>query len=186
MECIWLSFFSWIWKTMSWTTVDVPQKSRRLQFQSWSHTLCDKFLLHERLQLSSNLPERFSNFDDSLGNFKYAPNGYFRVVFSHIEYTLWNNPSGSSVAPVLSCRTAQQQRISPLRRVAMPFSEKGEKAIVDLFNLVDTNKNGKLEKTEQKKAKKNIHSMMLPKARWSWKDMDKNRDGKISKSEWHE
>ena len=66
----------------------------------------------------------------------------------------------------------------------MPFSEKGEKAIADLFNLVDTNKNGKLEQTEQKKAMKNIHSMMLPKARWSWKDMDKNRDGKISKSEW--
>ena len=68
----------------------------------------------------------------------------------------------------------------------MPLSEKGEKAIADLFNMMDTNKNGKLEKAEQKKAMKNIHSMTLPKARWEWSAMDTDGDGKISEKEFQE
>jgi len=74
----------------------------------------------------------------------------------------------------------------PHRQGAMPFSEKVEKALADLFDMVDTNKSGMIEKAEQQKAMKKIHSMMLPQVRWSWSDMDKNLDGKISKSEWHE
>ena len=65
----------------------------------------------------------------------------------------------------------------------MPFSEKGEKAIADLFNLLDTNKNGTLEKTEQKKAMKNIHSMLLPETRWAWEGMDTNRDNQVDADE---
>ena len=41
----------------------------------------------------------------------------------------------------------------------MPLSAKAEKAIQDLFKMVDLNKNGVLEKAEQKKAKKKLHSV---------------------------
>ena len=43
--------------------------------------------------------------------------------------------------------------------VKKPLSAKGEKAIADLFKMVDLNKNGVLEKAEQKKAKKKLHSV---------------------------
>lgn len=69
--------------------------------------------------------------------------------------------------------------------VTKPLSAKAEKAIADLFKMVDLNKNGVLEKAEQKKAKKKLHSMMPPRARWTWSDMDTDGDGKIDKNEWH-
>ena len=68
----------------------------------------------------------------------------------------------------------------------MIFSARGVKATVDLFDMMDKNKNGMLEKPEQQAAMKNIHSMTLPRAQWEWEDMDTDRDGKISKSEWLE
>ena len=61
-----------------------------------------------------------------------------------------------------------------------------EKAITDLFKMLDRNKNGEIDKTEQEEAMKNIHSMTLPKARWEWSAMDTDGDGRISESEFQE
>ena len=52
--------------------------------------------------------------------------------------------------------------------------------------MLDKNKNGEIDKTEQEEAMKNIHSMTLPKARWTWNAMDTDGDGKISMSEFCE
>ena len=41
----------------------------------------------------------------------------------------------------------------------MPLSEKAEKAIADLFKMLDSNNNGVVEKDEQKKAEKKLHSV---------------------------
>merc|ERR1719482_2357064 len=68
----------------------------------------------------------------------------------------------------------------------MPLSAKGEKAIADLFRMLDGNQNGVLDEAEQTQAEKNIHSMTLPKARWTWSDMDTDGDGKISEKEFQE
>jgi dynein light chain 1 len=71
-------------------------------------------------------------------------------------------------------------------KLDVALSQKGEQAMADLFDMMDKNKNGVLEPTEQQDAMKNIHSMLLPETRWAWEGMDTNRDGKISKDEWHE
>ena len=68
----------------------------------------------------------------------------------------------------------------------MPLSKKGEKAIADLFTILDINKNGEIDGAEQQKTKKTIHSMSLPNARWAWSTMDTDSDGKISESEFLE
>ena len=52
--------------------------------------------------------------------------------------------------------------------------------------MLDKNKNGEIDKTEQEEAMKNIHSMTLPKARWAWSAMDTDGDGKISEKEFQE
>ena len=41
----------------------------------------------------------------------------------------------------------------------MPLSEKAEKAIADLFKMLDLDNNGVLEKDEQQKAEKKLHSV---------------------------
>ena len=66
----------------------------------------------------------------------------------------------------------------------MPLSAISEKAISDLFQMIDTNKNGVFELDEQHRALKNLHSMTMPKGRWIWKDKDTDGDGKISVREW--
>ena len=85
----------------------------------------------------------------------------------------------------------------PPRR-AMPLSAEAEEAFAELFNMIDTNKNGVIERREQEKAKKTLHSMMPPRVRCTWTDFDsdanrqgciifdQNRDRKISKTEWHD
>ena len=65
----------------------------------------------------------------------------------------------------------------------MPLSEKGEQAVLNLFKMFDKNKNGLIEKSEQKDAEKLLHSMVMPKARWKLTDMDTDGDGIISASE---
>ena len=52
--------------------------------------------------------------------------------------------------------------------------------------MLDKNKSGMIDKTEQEEAMKQIHSMTLPKARWTWSAMDTDGDGKISESEFQE
>merc|ERR1712078_981508 len=60
------------------------------------------------------------------------------------------------------------------------------KAISDLFTMLDKNKNRVIDKIEQEEAMKQIHSMALPKARWTWSAMDTDGDGKISENEFQE
>lgn len=43
---------------------------------------------------------------------------------------------------------------------------------------------GGLHGLEQKKAKKQLHSMMLPRKRFTWKKIDEDGDGKITLEEW--
>jgi hypothetical protein len=59
-------------------------------------------------------------------------------------------------------------------------------AISDLFTMLDKNKNRVIDKIEQEEAMKQIHSMALPKARWTWSAMDTDGDGKISENEFQE
>ena len=56
----------------------------------------------------------------------------------------------------------------------------------ELFVLCDKNKNGFLERDEYRKVTKRVYSLFLPKvrARWLWKEMDADKDGKVSLSEW--
>ena len=55
-----------------------------------------------------------------------------------------------------------------------------------LFVLCDTNRNGCLDRDEYRKVTKTVYSLFLPevRARWQWKEMDANEDGRISLSEW--
>ena len=68
----------------------------------------------------------------------------------------------------------------------MPLTNKGEKAIADLFKLLDDNQSGEIDEAEQDTANKKIHSGMPPSLRWTWSDMDKDSDGKVSESEFLE
>ena len=65
----------------------------------------------------------------------------------------------------------------------MSLTKKGEKAIADLFAILDRNQNGEIDEAEQEEAMKYIHSIVLPKARWTWIAMDTDGDGTISESE---
>merc|ERR1719156_290222 len=49
--------------------------------------------------------------------------------------------------------------------------------------MLDKNKDGMIDKTEQEEAMKDIHSMTLPNSRWTWSAMDADGDGKISERE---
>jgi hypothetical protein len=66
----------------------------------------------------------------------------------------------------------------------MPLSATGEQAISDLFHLIDKNNNKVIDLKEQRKAKKKLHSLMMPKGRWRWTEMDTDGDGMISMIEW--
>ena len=55
---------------------------------------------------------------------------------------------------------------------------------IEVFQLLDKNRNGVLDKGEQKKAKKQLHSMLLPQARFEWSEIDEDGDGKVSLAEW--
>ena len=66
----------------------------------------------------------------------------------------------------------------------MPLSAIGEQAISDLFRMIDTNNDGFIDSKEQQHATKKLHSMTMPKGRWTWADKDTNGDGRISMSEW--
>ena len=66
----------------------------------------------------------------------------------------------------------------------MPLSAIGEQAISDLFRMIDTNNDGFIDSKEQHHATKKLHSMTMPKGRWTWADKDLDGDGKISVSEW--
>ena len=68
----------------------------------------------------------------------------------------------------------------------MAVSGSMEKAVADLFTMLDRNKDGVIDEAEQEQAMKNIHSMTLPKARWTWSSMDTNGDRKISEKEFQE
>merc|ERR1719379_1514388 len=52
--------------------------------------------------------------------------------------------------------------------------------------MLDSDQTGGIDKAEQEEAMKKIHSIALPKARWTWSAMDTDGDGKISVSEFHE
>ena len=56
----------------------------------------------------------------------------------------------------------------------------------ELFNLCDKNRNGYLERDEYRKVTKRVFSLFLPnvRARWEWKEMDADKDGKVSLNEW--
>ena len=60
------------------------------------------------------------------------------------------------------------------------------KAIADLFAMLDTNQDGEIDEAEQEEAMKYIHSLVPPKALWTWSVMDTDGDWKISLKEFHD
>ena len=60
------------------------------------------------------------------------------------------------------------------------------KAIADLFTMLDTNQDGEIDEAEQEEAMKYIHSLVPPKALWTWSVMDTDGDWKISLKEFHD
>ena len=55
-----------------------------------------------------------------------------------------------------------------------------------LFTICDRNKNGVIDREEYRQVTKTVYSLFPPKGRmhWEWREMDKDKDGKISLSEW--
>jgi Ca2+-binding EF-hand superfamily protein len=66
----------------------------------------------------------------------------------------------------------------------LPLSDESRQLCSDLFTKLDKNKNGHLEKTEVNRATTKMHSFMPPAARWDWAEMDANKDGLITLTEW--
>jgi hypothetical protein len=64
------------------------------------------------------------------------------------------------------------------------LSDESRQLCSDLFTKLDKNKNGYLEKNEVNRATTKMHSYMAPAARWDWAEMDANKDGVISLTEW--
>ena len=56
----------------------------------------------------------------------------------------------------------------------------------EFFIICDRNKNNVLDKREYQRVTQNVYSLFLPNERklWEWREMDKDKDGKISLSEW--
>ena len=69
-------------------------------------------------------------------------------------------------------------------RELYPLSDICEKAISDLFRLIDKNDNKQIEFLEHKDVAKKLHSFTMPLARWKWEEKDTDGDGKISVKEW--
>ena len=66
------------------------------------------------------------------------------------------------------------------------FTAALQEICAELFNLCDKNRNGYLERDEYRKVTKRVFSLFLPnvRARWEWKEMDADKDGKVSLNEW--
>ena len=76
---------------------------------------------------------------------------------------------------------------SPPRLVrSKTFTAALREICAEFFVLFDQNKKGFLERDEYRKVTKRVYSLFLPnvRARWQWKEMDADNDGKISLSEW--
>ena len=76
---------------------------------------------------------------------------------------------------------------SPPRLVrSKSFTAALREICAELFVLCDKNRNTFLERDEYRKVTKRVYSLFLPnvRARWQWKEMDADKDGKISLSEW--
>ena len=69
-------------------------------------------------------------------------------------------------------------------RELYPLSDICEKAISDLFRMIDTNDNKQIEYLEHKDVAKKLHSFTMPVARWKFENKDTDGDGKISVKEW--
>ena len=75
----------------------------------------------------------------------------------------------------------------PLRLVrSASFTAALREICEELFNICDRNKNGFIDRDEYREVTKAVHSLFLPKVRmyWELKQMDKDKDGKVSLSEW--
>ena len=97
---------------------------------------------------------------------------------SHYETLL----SDYFVSPPQSPRTPK-----PLRLVrSASFTAALREICEELFKICDRNKNGFIDRDEYREITKAVHSLFLPKVRmyWEWKEMDKDKDGKVSLSEW--
>merc|ERR1711937_686602 len=66
---------------------------------------------------------------------------------------------------------------------ALKLGGRANDELIEMFDLLDTNGSGSIDKGEQKSAKKQLHSMMLPQARFDWLDIDTNNDGKVTLEE---
>ena len=76
---------------------------------------------------------------------------------------------------------------SPPRLVrSKSFTAALREICAELFVVCDKNRNGFLERDEYRKVTKTVYSLFLPevRARWVWKEMDADKDGKVSLSEW--
>ena len=76
---------------------------------------------------------------------------------------------------------------NPLRLVrSASFTAALREICEELFKICDRNNNGFIDRDEYEEVTKAVHSLFLPKERmyWAWNEMDKDKDGKVSLSEW--
>ena len=140
------------------------------------------YLLHEELTRKwiAEQPDRYKRVED--GNWKR----YWKR-----EYLGDPTDEDAEVPPVASPAAAKTNPSNPPpSRPGLVRSKSFTAALREicekLFVLCDTNRNGCLDREEYRKVTRTVYSLFLPevRARWEWKQMDVDKDDKVSLSEW--
>ena len=76
---------------------------------------------------------------------------------------------------------------SPLRLVrSASFTAALREICEELFKICDRNKNGVIDRDEYRLVARAVYAFFRPQVRvhWVWREMDKDKDGKVSLNEW--
>jgi gamma-glutamylcyclotransferase (GGCT)/AIG2-like uncharacterized protein YtfP len=142
------------------------------------------YLLHEELtrKFIAEDPDRYKRVED--GNWKrYWKREYLGDPTDEDAEV----PPVASPGPAAAKTDPSDSPPSPPRLVrSKSFTAALREICAELFVVCDKNRNGFLERDEYRKVTKTVYSLFLPevRARWEWKQMDVDKDEKVSLSEW--